>query len=101
MWLAGITELRHRGQRDGYRERPRFDPIELWDVLEREEAEPWKRAAACIALGPSLDPSAVERIRTMAVLTTIPALHDVFEAVAAVDDDLLSKGVRALLPPQG
>lgn len=93
-WMAELRALTTRGAR-GFREAP-VVPEALWKTVENGQAAPELRAAAAVALQPSLDEGGRARLRVAAATVVAPRLRVALSAAAEGDEEGLSEALAAL-----
>lgn len=98
---AWVDALRGALDRRGahYREQP-LTESQLWAAVENPRAEGAQRAAAAIALGPSLDDAGRARLRIAAEAVATPPVRIAMEAVAHGDDEALVEAVEQVAEAQ-
>ena len=75
---------------------------QLWRIVEGTRLRPVDRAAAAIALGPSLDEHARARVLDVAAATASPRLRVVLDAaVGGEDDEALAEALAELIEEDG
>jgi hypothetical protein len=84
-WLARLRGL-GEGANAGPREAP-IPPDRLFRIVESANAEPEARAAAALALVPTLDEGGKTRLRIAAESTAAPMLRVALECAASGDDE--------------
>lgn len=93
-WVRALRGVLDRGAA-GFRE-PETLPEQLWSTVEDGSAAPATRAAAAIALGPSLDDTERQRLRGVARVVVSPRLRIALEAAAGDDDDGVCEALAEL-----
>jgi hypothetical protein len=93
-WLAHLRALTLR-EAKGFRDAP-VVPEALWKTVENGHAEPAVRAAAAVALGPSLDDDGRARLRVAAGTVAAPRLRVALSAAADGDEEALSSALAEL-----
>jgi hypothetical protein len=83
-WVRALRALTRKGA-PGFREAEPL-PERLWDTVEDGAAAPEARAAAAVALAPSLDAAERQKLHEVARVVVSPRLRVALEA-AADDDD--------------
>jgi hypothetical protein len=91
-----IVALRAVPRQDSYRRQAAPACAELWRLACDVTADPARRAAAAVALGPMLDDEGRKRLRILAEATAAPELHDAFVAVSGRHDLLLAVALDEL-----
>lgn len=93
-WLRRLRALTDRGA-PGFREAP-IVPEALWKTVENGHAEPAARAAAAVALQPSLDDGGRERLRVAADVVAAPKLRVALRAAAEGDERALAAALAEM-----
>jgi hypothetical protein len=93
-WLAALRQQLRRP--DTFREDVGELSRRLWSVAEDPRGAPADRAAAAIALGPTVDGTGRERLEALGPKTAIPALRAAFEAAAEGDERAMRRAMGAL-----
>jgi hypothetical protein len=91
---GGLAPLRALAHASGYRGGLSAD--ELWPLVENPRAAPSARAAAAIALAPSLDDDGRRLLRAHAAASALPPLRLALDAVAMADEQALLAAVEWL-----
>jgi len=84
-WVLHLRALTER-EASGFRAAPVVLEA-LWKTVENGNVGPAARAAAAVALGPSLDEGGRERLRVASRVVVAPKLRVALEAAAAGDDE--------------
>jgi hypothetical protein len=92
-WLAALKALRDRTQT--FREGGAPTRDDLWQIVEDPNAQPTRRAAAAVALGP-LEETDRGRLRVAAESSVAPKLRVAFEAAAEDDDARMGEALEAI-----
>jgi hypothetical protein len=98
-WLAALRQQLRRP--DTFREDVGELSRRLWSVAEDPRGAPDDRAAAAIALGPTLDAGGKERLGALGPTTAVPALRAAFEAAAEGDERAMRRALAALQAERG
>lgn len=93
-WIAELRALTLR-EADGFRAAPVL-PESLWKTVENGHADPAARAAAAVALSPSLDEGGRARLRVAAEKVVTPRLRVALSAAADGDEEALSQALGEL-----
>jgi hypothetical protein len=92
-WIVELRDVLHH---EGYRTQAAPMLADLWRVVGDTTADPAKRAAAAVVLGPMLDDQGRKRLRIVADATAAPELHDALDAIARRHDELLAVALDEL-----
>jgi len=90
-WLLELRALTLRDPK-GFRHAP-VVPEALWKTVENGQAPPGARAAAAVALQPSLDDAGRARLRVAAATVVAPKLRVALTAAAERDEEALSQAL--------
>lgn len=93
-WLGALRQQLRRP--DTFREDVGELSRQLWSVAQDSRGAPEDRAAAAVALGPTLDAGGKERLGALGPTTAIPALRAAFEAAAEGDERAMRSAMAAL-----
>jgi hypothetical protein len=94
---AWVDALR-AAKRDGHYRARSLTDAQLWEAVEDPQAHAAQRAAAAIALSPSLDDAGRTRLRIAAEGVATPQVRFALEAVARSDEEALLEAVEQLTP---
>jgi hypothetical protein len=95
-WVRALRATLSRGARS-FRD-AELVPEQLWATLEDGSAAEAERAAAAVALGPSLSEGDRARLRNVARVLVSPRLRIAIEAAAEGEDGALREALAALEP---
>ena len=93
-WVLHLRSLTAR-EASGFRAAP-VVPEALWKTVENGNVWPAARAAAAVALGPSLDEGGRERLRVASRVVVAPKLRVALEAAAAGDEAAVASALAEL-----
>jgi hypothetical protein len=93
-WINALRSVVRRGAAD-FRDAA-TSPDQLWRTVQNGGAPPIARAAAAIALGPTLDDADRERLLTVARVVVSPRLRVALEAAAGDDEPATLEAMAAL-----
>ena len=93
-WLAKLRSM-GAGANAGHREAP-LPPDRLWRIVEDPTASAPSRAAAAVALGPSIDAEGKARLSAIASRTVSPKLRVALQTAPSEDDAALIEALAGV-----
>jgi hypothetical protein len=98
-WIRALRAALDKGA-FGFRDRA-LVPDQLWDTLQNAGLPATERAAAAIALGPSLDDTGKERLRIAAEASADPKFRVLLQAAADSDEDAIVEALGEIEATEG
>jgi hypothetical protein len=96
-WLGDLRAVLRPRHQD-FRSDAGSDPELYWEMLEDPRVPSLQRAAAAVALGPTLDRRGQERLRVASEAVADPGLRAALDASSSEDDEALLRALEAISP---